>query len=538
MPATQPRSHPARRSLAIFLTAALTLVASLPGCGTGISRRTDTLIFAKAKDATRLDPADTVDAESTTVTENICEGLVRFADGSCRIEPALATRWDVSPDGRTWTFHLRPGVRFHDGTPFDARAVKLSFDRQRKPGPGQVFEFWASFFAPVLDRVEVVDPRTVRMRLKVPDATFLANLAIPSMSILSPTALANEDAAAIARHPVGTGPFRFVRWVRGERIVLERNLDYWDGPPRLRKLVFKPVPENAVRLLELEVGAVDAMDGINPDDVARVERNPELRLASAPGMNVGYLAFNVTRKPLDDVRVRRAIRLALDKPALVKAFFAGGRLGQAAVNPMPPALLGYAERLVDPAPDLSIARRLLAEAGLAGGFELPLWALPVARPYMPQGQRTAEAIQAALQPLGIRVNIQSYEWGTYLDKLGRGDHTAALMGWIGDNGDPDNFLYTMFDANNARPGGGASNYCFYRDPAVHAWLTEARLTTVLATRTRLYRQVQERLHDDVPCIPLFHARQLVAMRGNVRGFALHPTGVKRFARVWLEGDAP
>ena len=357
------------------------------------------------------------------------------------------------------------------------------------------------------------------------------------MAILSPTALETWG-QAIARNPVGTGPFRFVRWVRGERIVLERNLDHWEGPPRLRRLVFKPVPENAVRLLELEVGAVDAMDGINPDDVGRVERDPALALASAPGMNVGYLAFNVTRKPLDDVRVRRAIRLALDKPALVKAFFAGGHLGQAAVNPMPPTLWSHADHLVDPKPDLLAARRLLAGAGLTRGFDLPLWALPVARPYMPQGQRTAEAIQAALAPLGIRVKILSYEWGTYLDKLGRGDHTAALMGWIGDNGDPDNFLYTMFDASNARPGGGASNYCFYRDATVHGWLTEARRTTILADRIRLYEKVQARLHDDVPCIPLFHARQMVAMRRNVRGFALHPTGVKRFAHVWMEGETP
>jgi len=501
--------------------------AGAPRCG-GV------LIFAKGKDATRLDPADTTDAESLTVTCNLYDGLVRFQRESTSIEPALAERWEVSDGGKTYTFHLRHGVRFHDGAPLDAMAVKLSFDRQAHPQSGQVFEYWANFFAPVVSSVEAVTPDTVRIRLKVPDATFLTNLAIDSMGIVSPRAIARWG-VDVARHPVGTGPFRFVKWVPGERLVLEANRDYWRGRPYLDKLVFKPVPDNSVRLLELEVGEVQGMDGIDPDDVGRVEANPELTLMSQPGLNVGYLALNNTKPPLNDARVRRAIALAIDKPALLKAFFAGGKLGQVAVNPMPPIIWGYNAALHDTTFDPEQARRLLVQAGYPHGFDLELWSLPVVRPYMPQGQRTAEAVQADLARVGIRAHLKTYEWGTYLDKMGWGQHQAAFMGWIGDNGDPDNFLYTLLDRANARPGGSASNYSFYRSAAVSALLERARTLPDQKDRLPLYEKAQALIQQDVPMVPLFHAKQLAAFRRSIGGYHLHPTGDHDFARVWIGG---
>ncbi|MBO9541648.1 ABC transporter substrate-binding protein [bacterium] len=518
---------------------ALGLLVALGGCsGPKPTARAEkpryggVLIYAKGKDATRLDPADINEAESATVTENLFNGLVRFKQDSTEIEPALATHWEISPDGKTYTFHLREGVRFHDGTPFDARAVKISFDRQAHPQPGQVFEYWANFFAPTIRDVQVLDPKTVRLRLKTPDATFLRNLAIASMAIISPKAL-EKWGVDVARHPVGTGPFRFVKWVPGERLVLEANPDYWDGRPYLDKLVFKPVTDNAVRLLELEVGEVHGMDGINPDDVGRIEADPELAFYSQAGLNVGYLALNNLKPPFTDARVRRAVALAIDKPALVKAFFAGGKLGEGAVVPMPPTIPGYNTRLKDLPHDPTEARRLLAEAGYPKGFDLELWSLPVVRPYMPQGQRTAEAIQQSLAQVGIRAKIKTYEWGTYLDKVGKGDHQAALIGWVGDFGDPDNFLYTLLDAANARPGGSATNYSFYRGEAVHRLLTRARTTLDPAVRKRLYEEAQVLIQADTPMVPLFHAKQLAAFRRDVKGFALHPTGTKYFERVWL-----
>lgn len=503
--------------------------------------RGGTMVFAKSKDANRLDPADVTDGESSAVTENIFDGLVNFKNESTDIEPGLARSWDISSDGLSYTFYLRPGVRFHDGTPCDAGAVKFSFDRQRSPLEGQVMEYWQSFFAGTVGDVEVLGPLTVRVRLLKRDATFLPKLAMFSMGIVSPTAV-RKWGADFSRHPVGTGPFRFKAWKPREKIVLEANDGYWGGRPHLDRVIFKPVLENSVRLLEIEVGSVAGeagvmgMDGVNPDDLARVRKNPELELLSEPGLNVGYLALNTTKPPLSDARVRRAINLAIDRENLIKAFFAGGSIGVVAKNPMPPTLLGWAGDVAGYPHDPALARKLLAEAGYPKGLDLPLWAMPVARPYMPLGLKIGEVIQEDLREVGIRAEIVTHEWATYLDKMSNGDHPAALIGWVGDYGDPDNFLYTFFHSSNARKG-SSTNYAFYRNPRVDKLLDAAREDPDPGRRAALYREVQHIVHDDAPWVPLFHARQMAVLRRGVRGYRLQPTGSKLFKDVWLAGKA-
>jgi peptide/nickel transport system substrate-binding protein len=524
--------RPTRIGLAAVLVAAL----AASGCVSREARFGSVLIFGKSKDAVKLDPAEVNEGESSAVTQNIYDTLVAFKPGATTIVPALAERWAVSPDGLRYTFTLRPHVRFHDGTVCDAAAVKYNFDRQKDPKhPGHTgtYEYWLNFFDPVVKRVEAPNATTVVITLNAPDATFLSNMALFSMGIVSPAAIAKWG-KDIVRHPVGTGPFRFVTWVPTQKIILDANPDYWGGRPKLDKLVFKPIPENSVRLLELENGSISGMSGINPDDVARIQRHPALSLRTGPGMNVGYMALNMTKKPLDDVRVRRAIAHAIDKQAMVKAFFAGGTLGMAAKNPLPPSVWGYNDAVKDYTYDPAEAKRLLKEAGLPNGFKLTLWALPVARPYMPQGQRTAEAIQADLERVGIDVTITTFEWGTYLDKLSKGDHQAALIGWNGDNGDPDNFLYTLLDANNARAG-SASNYSFYKGQAVHELLTKARRVPDQASRTALYERAQLIIHDDAPMVPLFHSTQLVAFRKDVTGFVVSPMSDMFFEKVTFTG---
>lgn len=491
------------------------------------------MIFAKAGDAKRLDPADINEGESSAVTDNLFDTLVKFAPGSTRLVPDLATSWTLSPDGRSWTFELRPHVRFQDGTPFDAAAVVENFDRQRHPLSGQIFEYWQDFFADTVEDMTAIGPLAVRFTLKKPDATFLSNLAMFSEGMVSPAAI-RRWGADIGRHPVGTGPFRFVEWIPNEKIVLAANRDYWGGRPYLDRLIFIPVPDPEVRLLELEVGEIDGMEGLSPDDVPQVLKDPELSLLTQPGMNVGYLALNTMKPPLDDARVRLAICEAIDEQALVKAFFAGGELGDAATGLLPPTVWGFDPEIPAYPHDPRHARALLAEAGYPHGLSLSLWALPVARPYIPDGERVAEAIQAELAQVGIRVQLATYEWGTYLDKLADGDHQMAMVGWIGDNGDPDNFLYNMLASANARIG-SASNYSFYRNPEVDALLTRAREVGDRAERTRLYWQAQVLIHRDAPVVPLFNARQLAAFRANVHGFALHPTGQKDFWRTWISG---
>jgi peptide/nickel transport system substrate-binding protein len=519
-----------RRSLVALPLAVLMLAI---GCATPRNRGR-LLVFAKAKDAVKLDAHDVTEGESSTVTNNIFEGLVAFDRESTTIVPALSDRWTISPDGLTYTFHIRPGVRFHDDTTLDADAVVFNFKRQMDPAnPYRYtahFSYWNDFFKAVKD-VRLQGTDSVVFQLSESDATFLTNLALFPLSIMSPTAIKTHG-PDIGMHPTGTGPFMYATWLRGEKIVLKANPNYWRGKIAFDKLIFKPVPDSSARLLQLENGEISGMDGVNPDDVARIEKNPDIQLLSQPGMNVGHLAMNNEKPPFNNLKVRQAMAYAINKEAMVKAFFAGGKLGTAAINPMPPTIWGFNHDLKPLAHDPAKAKQLLAEAGYPNGLDIVLWAMPVPRPYMPQPGRIAEAIQSDLREVGIRASIRTYDWGIYLEKLGKGEHEAALMGWIGDNGDPDNFLYTLLDSDNTNKP-AASNYCFYRNAEVHQRLIAAKRTTDRAKRIKLYEEAQAIIQQDVPIIPLFHSTQMVAFRKGISGFHLNPTGMKRFWTVKL-----
>ena len=271
------------------------------------------------------------------------------------------------------------------------------------------------------------------------------------------------------------------------------------------------------------------MDNLSPEFIGEIEANPELQLLKQAGMNVGYLAMNMDRPPFDDRRVRLAINHAIDKQSLVDNFYRG--LAQPAVNPLPPTIWAYNDTIDGYAYDPEKARQLLREAGLEEGFDTELWAMPVPRPYMPQPSKIAQAIQANLQAIGVRAKIVQWEWGTYLDKVSDGEHPMALLGWTGDNGDPDNFLFVLLDKTAAqRP---AQNIAFYRSDALHELLVAARSTADQELRTELYRRAQETIHEDAPWVPLVHATQTAAFSRRVSGFALHPTGSKWFHQVQL-----
>ncbi|PIQ23631.1 ABC transporter substrate-binding protein [bacterium (Candidatus Blackallbacteria) CG17_big_fil_post_rev_8_21_14_2_50_48_46] len=495
------------------------------------------IVFGKSKDAVTLDPADTTDGESSAVVLNIFEPLLRFQREKTLVEPCLATSWRVSEDKLTWTFQLRKGVKFHDGTPLTAEAVKFNYDRQMDEKSPWRFkgkmEYWHLFFGAV-EKIEAPAEDTLVFHLKQADATFMTNLALFNMGIASPAAI-QKYGENIFKNPVGTGPYRFKKWVRNEKIMLTRNPDYWGEAPKIDLLIYKPVPDNAVRLLELENHSIDVLDGINPDDVPRIRKNPSLKLITQPGLNVGYLALNNAKKPFDNVKVRQAINYAINKPALVKAFFAEGTLGTVAVNPMPPTVWGYNSQIRDYDYNPEKAKKLLREAGYPEGFKAKLWTMPIARPYMPQPQRIAEAIQADLKTVGIETQIVSFEWGTYLDKLSNSEHDMALAGWIGDNGDPDNFLYTLLDKDNTVKG-SAANYAFYQSQAVHELLVKARTVYDQSERTQLYEQAQVLIKQDAPWVPLFHSTQMMATLAGVEGFYLHPVGEKKFNSIyWTKG---
>ena len=329
------------------------------------------------------------------------------------------------------------------------------------------------------------------------------------------------------KNPVGTGPFRFVEWRKDERIVLERNEAHWDEKTPLKRLIFKPIQEASVRFLELQKGTAQGMDNLNPEYIEQIRSNPELKLLTQPGMNVGYLAMNMDKPPFDNPLVRRALNHAIDKQALVDNFYQG--LALTAKNPIPPTLWSYNDDVPGYAYDPQRARQLLSEAGLADGFETELWAMPVPRPYMPQPDKIAQAIQADLDKIGVRAKIVQWEWGTYLDKVSQGEHPMALLGWTGDNGDPDNFLYVLLDQTAAEKP--AQNIAFYRSDELHELLVEARSSSERAERERLYRRAQEIIFRDAPWVPLVHATQTAAFRANVDGFTMHPTGSKWFRTV-------
>lgn len=498
-----------------------------------------TLTFAKAGDVVKLDPADVTDGESITVMNNIFEGLIRYKPGTTELEPWLAEKWDVSPDGKVFTFYLRKGVKFHDGTDFNADAVVFSFERQRDPNhPFHKYgewEYWSWCFNEI-EKVEKVDDYTVKITLSEEFAPFLTTMAMFTVYIVSPKNHEKWGAEA-SSHPVGTGPFKFVEWVKDDHITLEKFENYWGPKPKIDKLIFKVIPDASVRLLEHQKGTIDGMEFPNPDDLEKIKGDKNLTLLTQPGLNIGYLAFNLGQDTpgydpkLSDVRVRKAIYHAINRQDIVEHLYKGTAV--VAKNPLPPTLWGYNDEIVDYEYNPDKAKELLKEAGYPNGFETNLWAMPVARPYMFDPQKIAEAIQSDLAKVGIKAKIVTYDWGTYLDKTEGGEDAMCLLGWTMDYPDPDNILYVLLDPDAATVG-SAGNVAFYRNDKVHELNMLARKTYDIKEREKYYKEIQRIVHEDIPWVPLAHAQQMVVFRSNVKGFVLYPTGDYHFDTVYIE----
>ncbi|WP_121611504.1 ABC transporter substrate-binding protein [Mesobacillus foraminis] len=490
----------------------------------------DTLVFARGGDSTSLDPITTTEGETFKVTENIFETLLEYGEQDTTIHPGLAEEWNVSPDNLTYTFKLREGVKFHDGTDFNADAVVYNFERWMN-GDADKFPYYTMFGGfkgeegHVIKEVKAVDEHTVEFVLNRPQAPFLKNLAMSPFGIASPEAV-EEQGDNFRSNPVGTGPFKFVEWKQNDRIVLEKNQEYWqDGLPKLNKIIFRVIPENTARLNALSNGEIDLMDGLNNSDEASVTGNSSLQVIERPSMNVGYIGFTVNRKPFDNKLVRQALSHAIDKKSIIDSFY-GGK-ADAAINPMPPSIEGYNESIEDYPYDLEKAKELLAEAGYEDGFEMDLWAMPVARPYMPEGMKVAEVIQESFSKIGVKANIQSVDWATYLEKAAKGDFDAYMLGWTGDNGDPDNFLYTLLDKDSI----GSNNYSYYSSDELHDILIEAQTESDQTKRNELYKKAQEIIKEDAPWVPLVHSTPLLAATKDLQGYKPHPTGSEALTHV-------
>ena len=518
------------------LAAVLALLAA-SACGGGDPKKEGgaggksrgTLVFTRNGDASDLDPAVATDGESVMVTTNVFDTLVACKPGTIELVPGLSDTWTRSDDGLTWRFHLRE-AKFHDGSDVDADAVVFSFLRQKdKSHPAHVGDFgtWEDLFASVKE-VVAVDPRTVEIRLDRPFAPFLSTMALYAVGIESEKAWKSEgiDPATgkyryrFTEKPVGSGPFKFVRWNRKETIVLEAFDGYWGGPPGCAKVIFKVVEQPDKRLLDVENGQSSIMTGLSPQHVERVRQNPKLVLESQPGINVGYLAMNCSKKPFDDVRVRQAIAFAISKEKIKKAAY--DDLGDIAVTPCPKMLPGHLE-IEDRKQDVPRAKKLLAEAGLPDGFETTLWCGSISRAYMPAPSQVATQVQQDLERVGIKVTVSVVPWTQYLKDTKEGKHEMCLLGWMCDYGDTDDYLQVLLDKDNARPG-TASNVSFYTGEKYHEIVTKARYALDAKERIALYEEAQRIAFDEVPMIPLMSMPDMRVRSPKVQGYSIYPAG--------------
>jgi peptide/nickel transport system substrate-binding protein len=495
-----------------------------------------------------LDPAYETDGNSFMVCDNIYEALVAYKDESTDVEPGLAKSWDIAKDGKTYTFNLREGVTFHDGTPFNADAVVFSIGRMMKernvkffgdgleiPAQDRPPEYWVSMeMDGTIGSIEATGEYTVVFNLKRVEAPFIANMGMDFADIISPTAFL-KDPKAFIRNPVGTGPYKFVKWVADDNITLEAFTDYWDkenGGPYLDKVVFRAIPENSVRFLELKAGNIDVCQFPNPADIELAKKDENIKLVSQSGMNVGYLGFNHTKKLWQNLALRQAVAHAINRQAIVDNIYQG--MGQLAKNGIPPTMWGYNDDVPGYAYDPELAKAKLAEAGYPGGEGLPelkLWSMPVPRPYNPEGLKVGIAMIGDLAKVGIKAQVVSYDWGTYLKRQREqpDDMDMFQLGWTGDNGDPDNFLAVLFDGL-ASPAIRTQ----WKNERYHELMLQGKQTIDQGKRAEIYKEAQQIMFDDVAVIPVAHSTVIWPMRNNIMNFKLHPTGSVRMKNVKKE----
>lgn len=515
-----------KRLLACVL-AGLLAATALVGCGGGQTNTSNsggkTFIFAQGADPRGLDPAFVDDGESAKVMCNIYEGLVAYGDDNTDIQPSLAESWDISADGKEYTFHLRKGVKFHDGTDFNADAVVKSVQRQLPPNATEDMPY-ASFTFAGVKTVEAVDANTVKFTLEAPNTPFLANLAMTlAAPIVSPTALEKNN-GNLNENPVGTGPFKFVSWEKGEKVTIEKNNEYWGEKAKLDKVIIKITKENSVRASELMTGSIDAMDGLDPNDVDKLKEK-NMTIFSKPGMNINYIGFNCERAPFNNPKVREALSYAINREELVQFLYQG--YADPAKTQLPSFIPGFKADVAAYDYNPEKAKSMLAELGMQN-LTIKMITYSNPRPYNSVGgQKLAEAVQNYLSKVGVTATIDVYQWTEYKAKTQQGEGDIVFYGWNGDNGDADNFL-SLLDSKEIA---SSLNVAKYRNPEVDALLLKGRQTPNGDERNAIYGQLQDLLAKDAPWVPVSYAKQMAASAPNVKNFSIHPTGSAFFKNV-------
>ncbi len=481
----------------------------------------DVLIVGQIAEPKSLDPHAVTAVNDFRILVNLYDGLVRYTPGTLEVEPSLAEDWTISDDGTIYTFQLRDGITFHDGTPFDAEAVVFNFQRMldedhpyHDTGP-----FPLAFFFSSIDTVEALDPTTVRFTLQEPYAPFLSNLAYPTGLIVSPRAV-EEHGADFGRNPVGTGAFVFEEWQSNARVVVTRNPDYWDGPPPLEAVVFRPITDANTRVAEMLAGGIDLMVEVPPDNVATFAQDNRFGVYQQAGPHLWFLILNTKEGPFADRRVRQAVNYAFDKQALVE--FALQGTATVAAGPTPPAFAWAYNEDLEPYPhDPAKAKTLLEEAGATGAkltFLVTEGGSGMLDP-VPMGA----AIQADLAEVGLEVEIQTYEWNTFLGQVNpglEGKADMAQMAWM--TNDPDTLPYLAL-RRAAWPDQGGFNSGYYHNPEVDKLLEAARRSTDRAQRAELYKEMQTIVQQDAPWAFIAHWQQNAVASQRVQNFALQPS---------------
>ena len=472
----------------------------------------DTLTIGMGAEPESLDPVNMTSAPAATVGEHVVERLIYMEeDGS--LTPMLATSWESNDAGTVWTFSIREGVEFHDGEPLNAEAVAVNLRRFVNPDVGAAY----AFLLGTVEEIEAVGEYTLQLTLSQPFAPILSHLSHSFVGIVSPAQLEALAPDETFESPIGTGPYEMVEWNRGENISVSVNEDYWGDVPAIPNVNFRFIPESSALIVALETGDIDAMMRVPPQEVERLEDDPDIEVVRESSVRTIYIGFNNEKEPFDDARIRRALNYAVDKQAIVDGLFEGFTVADA---PVVPAVFGH-ESVGPYEYDPERAQELLAEAGYPDGFEMTIHH-PTGR--YPLDATVAEVIQDQLSEVGIDVTLETREWSSYLDFTGQppeeAEYDSFMLGWGTVTLDADYGLYALLHSRQWNPNG--NNRGFYENEEVDEFLDEARVTTDQGQREELYAEAIETIWDDAPWIFLYNQGQINANRSYVEGLIHHP----------------
>jgi peptide/nickel transport system substrate-binding protein len=486
------------------------------------ARADTTLVISIAADPTGFDPEAVANNTSGFIMATVFDSLVRYKPGTTEVEPGLAQSWDISPDRLTYTFHLRTGITFHDGSKFNAAEYIRTLDRQlKKDDPNTIYktgpvEGYEDFTFGSVASYSAVDENTVQFKLKEPSAAFLNSLAMVWNGVVSYEAAAKYG-KDFRNHPVGTGPFIFREWKSRDQIVLDANPNYWKGKPKLDRIVFKVYPDAQAALLALKRGETQIMGDVATQVIPALREDHDIVVLTQPGLAVNGMAMPNDTAPFNDKRVRQALNYAVDKEAINKALYGG--LAVTMTSPLPEAQWGFDKSLKGYPYDLEKAKQLLSAAGVAS-LKVELLSYNTPRGYNPAGADLAVALQGYLRKVGIEADIRKVDMGAFLAQVRSGNyHGLFLTGWSGDNGDPDNFVGELWGSY----GMPVNDTSHYKNPEVDKLMQQAAAEVDHAKRIQMYAQIQKMILDDAPWVFVNSTLQVRAARKNVKGFQLNPT---------------